>query len=389
MCIKNWAPLADVYKELDYVESSHMEEVWSCVVDRANIVLDAQLDRAKTLIDDFCTYDYASHADFSDLSRVNIAYTTVGDEDIPLQVHVDLEGYKIERELDGKPLDVRQYGSLQELIENELEGMDFQELVAVDEKDIQLSLARAEYQENVECKLAIEQAIARHYDGSRLDSAAAREVVEKFGAERVLYVLAGTLQQNEWDGRFSQDNKAWAKTAKADPLFAHRRDFSVQSHPGLVDVFLTQVRREAEKPPRASIRERLKQAQEKAEKKTSVQAQKEGAGAVRGRRDQQLHFRVSKPELDRIQVKMAELGIVSIGAYLRKMALDGYCIRLDLKELNRMAYLLQMCSNNLNQYAKRANESGRVYQTDIEDLRARLDELIGLAKQILAQLAAL
>ena len=63
---------------------------------------------------------------------------------------------------------------------------------------------------------------------------------------------------------------------------------------------------------------------------------------MRGRRDQQLHFRVSKPELDRIQVKMAELGIVSIGAYLRKMALDGYCIRLDLKELNRMAYLLQM-----------------------------------------------
>jgi len=110
---------------------------------------------------------------------------------------------------------------------------------------------------------------------------------------------------------------------------------------------------------------------------------------VSDRRDQQLHFRVSKPELDRIQVKMAELGIVSIGAYLRKMALDGYCIRLDLQELSRMAYLLQMCSNNLNQYAKRANESGRVYQADIEDLRGRLDELIDLAKQILAQLAVL
>lgn len=108
-----------------------------------------------------------------------------------------------------------------------------------------------------------------------------------------------------------------------------------------------------------------------------------------GRRDQQLHFRVSKPELDCIHVKMAELGILSIGAYLRKMALDGYCIRLDLKELSRMAYLLQMCSNNLNQYAKRANESGRTYQADMDDLRARLDELIGLAKQILAQLAAL
>ena len=266
------SPLADVYAEFDKLENSHMEELWNCIESQADKVRANQLEHAKTLIDDFCTYDYASHADFSDLSRVNIAYTTVGDEDIPLQVHVDLEGYKIERELDGKPLDVRQYGSLQELIENELEGMDFQELVAVDEKDIQLSLARAEYQENVECKLAIEQAIARHYDGSRLDSMAAREVVEKFGAERVLYVLAGTLQQNEWDGRFSQDNKAWAKTAKADPLFAHRRAFSVQSHPGLVDLFLTQVRREAEKPPRASVREQLKQAQEKMEKKSPVQA---------------------------------------------------------------------------------------------------------------------
>ena len=266
------SPLADVYAEFDKLESSHMEEIWSCIESRADALQAGLLDRAKTLIDEFCAYEYASQADFSDLSRVNIAYTTVGDEDIPLQVHVDLEGYKIERKLDGKPLDARQYSSLQELIENELEGLDFQELVAVDEKDIQLSLARAEYQENVECKLAIEQAIARHYDGSRLDSMAAREVVEKFGAERVLYVLAGTLQQNEWDGRFSQDNKAWAETAKADPLFAHRRDFSVQSHPGLVDLFLTQVRRETEKPPRASVREQLKQAQEMVEKKPPVQA---------------------------------------------------------------------------------------------------------------------
>ena len=137
------SPLVDVYAEFDKLESSHMEEIWSCIESRANALQTDQLDRAKTLIDEFCAYEYASQADFSDLSRVNIAYTTVGDEDIPLQVHVDLEGYKIERELDGKPLDTRQYSSLQELIENELEGLDFQELVAVDEKDIQL-LARRE-----------------------------------------------------------------------------------------------------------------------------------------------------------------------------------------------------------------------------------------------------
>ena len=107
------------------------------------------------------------------------------------------------------------------------------------------------------------------------------------------------------------------------------------------------------------------------------------------RRDQQLHFRVSKPELERIRYKMESSGILSIGSYLRKMALDGYCLHLDLKELRRMAYLLQMCSNNLNQYAKAANENGRVYAADMEDLRQRLDELIDIGRQILSQLAEL
>ena len=104
------------------------------------------------------------------------------------------------------------------------------------------------------------------------------------------------------------------------------------------------------------------------------------------RRDQQLHFRVSKPELERIRNKMEASGILSIGSYLRKMALDGYCLHLDLPQLRRMAYLLQMCSNNLNQYAKVANENGQIYTADLEDLRARLDELISVSKQILAKL---
>ena len=301
------APLADVYKELDYVESSHMEEVWSCVVDRANIVLDEQLDRAKTLIDDFCTYDYASHADFSDLSRVNIAYTTVGDEDIPLQVHVDLERYKIERELDGKPLDTRQYSSLQELIENELEGMDFQELAAVSDAEIQAALAsakkeaafaelpvyrqnaayarehgeleqyRVSHQANIACKEAIEQSIDQNYDGKRLAKGTADKVMQKFGPERVMYVLAYTIQQKGWDGRFHPYNKDWAKTVDIPPNpdsfgFERNCEFVVDSHAGLTDLFVSQARREAERQPRASVREQLKQAQEKAEKKSPVQA---------------------------------------------------------------------------------------------------------------------
>lgn len=74
---------------------------------------------------------------------------------------------------------------------------------------------------------------------------------------------------------------------------------------------------------------------------------------------------------------------------IRKMALDGYCLNLDLPQLRRMAYLLQNCSNNLNQVAKRVNESGKIYSADLADLRTRLDELIDIGKQILSKLAEL
>lgn len=110
---------------------------------------------------------------------------------------------------------------------------------------------------------------------------------------------------------------------------------------------------------------------------------------MREKRDEIIILRTTKAEKNRIYEKMLGMGIRSLSAYIRKMALDGYCLRLDLKELQRMAYLLQMCSNNLNQYAKVANENGRVYAADIEDLRQRLDELIDIGRQILSRLAEL
>ena len=94
---------------------------------------------------------------------------------------------------------------------------------------------------------------------------------------------------------------------------------------------------------------------------------------MREKRDETIILRLRKTEKSRIYEKMLSMGIRSLSAYIRKMALDGYCLHLDLKDLQRMAYLLQMCSNNLNQYAKAANENGRVYAADLEDLRARLD----------------
>ena len=111
--------------------------------------------------------------------------------------------------------------------------------------------------------------------------------------------------------------------------------------------------------------------------------------APKRKRDVQVNFRVSPEELALIEQKMSQLGTKNREAYLRKMALDGYCLHLDLQELRRMAYLLQMCSNNLNQYTKAANESGQVYAADMEDLRSRLDELVEISKQILAKLTEL
>ena len=98
---------------------------------------------------------------------------------------------------------------------------------------------------------------------------------------------------------------------------------------------------------------------------------------------------MSQDELERMQQKMEELGIRNKSSYLRKMALDGYCVNLELEDVKEMVSLLRYCSNNLNQVAKRANESGQLYAADLEDLRSRLDELIAIGKQLLAKLSEL
>ena len=88
-----------------------------------------------------------------------------------------------------------------------------------------------------------------------------------------------------------------------------------------------------------------------------------------------VEFVVTKQEAALIKERMAELGITNLSAYLRKMAVDGYIIHLDMSDIQEMIRLLPICSNNLNQYTRRANETGSVYAADVEDLRARLDGL--------------
>ena len=106
-------------------------------------------------------------------------------------------------------------------------------------------------------------------------------------------------------------------------------------------------------------------------------------------KDQMLHFRVSKAELNAIREKMQELGTHNMAAYLRKMALDGYCIRLDLGDLKKIVSLMRYASNNLNQYAKKANETGSIYQEDIQDLKIRFEQIWAELKEIHIQLASI
>ena len=98
---------------------------------------DVELARAKNLIREFCQEEYDSEPDFSDLTKIGIAYTHATDEDIPIQVNVDLVGYRVERYLGEVLIDERQYESLEDLTETELEALDFSELVSVTDEELE------------------------------------------------------------------------------------------------------------------------------------------------------------------------------------------------------------------------------------------------------------
>ncbi len=106
-------------------------------------------------------------------------------------------------------------------------------------------------------------------------------------------------------------------------------------------------------------------------------------------REVQLKFRVSPEERDVIEQKMAQLGTTNMAAYLRKMALDGYVVNLELPELREMVSLLRRSSSNLNQLTRRVHETGRFYDADLEELRQSYDRLWDAAQKILLSLANL
>ena len=105
--------------------------------DAERVAEQALMERAKGLISDFCRSEYGSEADFSDPTKIGVAYTTVTDDEIPIQVNIDLVNYRLERYLDDEHLETRQYGSLQEIITNELENLDFSDLIHVSDEDVE------------------------------------------------------------------------------------------------------------------------------------------------------------------------------------------------------------------------------------------------------------
>lgn len=107
------------------------------------------------------------------------------------------------------------------------------------------------------------------------------------------------------------------------------------------------------------------------------------------RRNVQLNFRVSSHELKLIETKMEQMGTHNREAYLRKMAIDGYVVKLDLPELKELISLMRRSSNNLNQLAKRVHETGRVYDADMEDILQKQDAVWAGLNEVLARLSSI
>lgn len=101
------------------------------------------------------------------------------------------------------------------------------------------------------------------------------------------------------------------------------------------------------------------------------------------KRNIQMKFYVTEEEKRLIDEKMAQLPTRRYGAYLRKMAIDGYIIQVDTRDIKEMNKLLSAIGRNINQIAKRVNAGGPTYQADMEEIRERLDQIWQLQRRIL------
>lgn len=102
-----------------------------------------------------------------------------------------------------------------------------------------------------------------------------------------------------------------------------------------------------------------------------------------------IFLKITPEDRMRIREKMDEAGVTNMSAFIRKMAIDGYVIKLDLTDIKEVSRLLRINSNNINQYAKRANETGNIYLEDIKEIQKQQEKLWEIMKEILQRLATI
>ena len=106
-------------------------------------------------------------------------------------------------------------------------------------------------------------------------------------------------------------------------------------------------------------------------------------------RNRYLHIRISDKEWAVINRRMEEAGIKNVSTYVRKITMAGLVVKLELEELKEVSRLMRINANNLNQYAKRANETDSIYLEDIKELQHQQDEIWKLLKEVIAKLASI
>ena len=99
-----------------------------------------------------------------------------------------------------------------------------------------------------------------------------------------------------------------------------------------------------------------------------------------------IYIKVSPRELQAIRERMESVGIRNLSAYMLKMAMNGFIIQLDMSDMKEVLRLMKINSNNLNQYAKKANETGSIYKEDIKELMATHKELLQMLGAMLERL---
>lgn len=132
---------------------------------------------------------------------------------------------------------------------------------------------RASFRANIDCRKSIENAVRENFDGMHLNDNALKTVISEWGYDRTMYVLANTVQYFKYDGRFSSRNKEWANSYHF-PDAERSCDFAVNTHPAILDGYITMVRREFQKREKPSVREQLASAPKREPEKRQINKDK-------------------------------------------------------------------------------------------------------------------